>query len=111
MYDKRTDKDVAQKLMEAADWSTIGMDQPSFEPEVAEEVIEEETADEVETKEDETEIQEGKDEAEEHTCPLCESVLEEAISDEKIQEHVNLISKILEEAAVEDDEAGESDDD
>tara|TARA_R110000868_G_scaffold13711_3_gene63597 strand:- start:24954 stop:25280 length:327 start_codon:yes stop_codon:yes gene_type:complete len=30
-----------------------------------------------------------------HTCPLCESKLEAPISDEKIQEHMDLVAQIL----------------
>mgnify|MGYP003111503174 CR=1 FL=1 len=44
---------------------------------------------------------------EEHTCPLCESVLEEELSDERIYEHVNDILEAvqtLEEAAHDDDD-------
>lgn len=45
------------------------------------------------------------EEAEVHVCPLCESKLEEAISQEKIEEHVNYIMGVLEESVeVEDGE-------
>ena len=51
---------------------------------------------------------------EEHTCPLCESVLEEELSDERIYEHVNDILEAvqtLEEAAdAEDDDKVEEED-
>lgn len=33
-----------------------------------------------------------------HTCPLCESKLEVALSDDKLQEHVNYVFSILNEA-------------
>ena len=49
---------------------------------------------------------EMKESVEEHVCPLCESVLEEALSDEQIAEHVGQIQDALlslEEAADEDD--------
>lgn len=38
-----------------------------------------------------------------HVCPLCESSLNEAISQEKIEEHVNYILGILEENVDEGD--------
>jgi len=51
---------------------------------------------------------------EEHTCPLCESVLEEELSDERIYEHVNEILEAvqtLEEAADKEDAVEEQDED
>lgn len=36
-------------------------------------------------------------EAEAHTCPLCESVLEEALSEEKISEHVEWMLGVINE--------------
>lgn len=49
-----------------------------------------------------TESEEAKEEVlvedtEKHVCPLCESVLEENLSDDKLQEHVNYILGILNE--------------
>lgn len=35
---------------------------------------------------------------EKHICPLCESELSEGLSDDKIQEHVNYVFSILNEA-------------
>jgi hypothetical protein len=49
---------------------------------------------------------EMKESVEEHVCPLCESHLEEALTDEQIAEHVGQIQDALlslEEAADEDD--------
>lgn len=57
-------------------------------------------------------IQEALDNGTIHQCPLCESLLEEAISDEKIQEHVNRILDVLNEAnEVDGEEITESDED
>ena len=59
-------------------------------------------------KADKPEAPEKQEESvEEHTCPLCESVLEEELSDERIYEHVNDILEAvqtLEEAADADDD-------
>jgi hypothetical protein len=59
-------------------------------------------------KADKPEAPEKQEESvEEHTCPLCESVLEEELSDERIYEHVNDILEAvqtLEEAAAADDD-------
>ena len=38
---------------------------------------------------------EGKESVEEHTCPLCESHLDEALTDEQISEHVGQIQDAL----------------
>jgi hypothetical protein len=49
---------------------------------------------------------EGKESVEEHVCPLCESVLEEALTDDQIAEHVGQIQDALlslEEESDEDD--------
>jgi len=45
----------------------------------------------------------AQESVEEHICPLCESVLEEALTDEQIQEHVAQITNALE-TIEEDDE-------
>lgn len=48
-----------------------------------------------------------KEATEEHTCPLCESILEEELSDEQIMEHVAQIQSAMatiEEGGDEDDE-------
>ena len=42
-----------------------------------------------------------------HVCPLCESHLEEPISDEKIQEHMELVASILTEMETTDEELEE----
>lgn len=52
-------------------------------------------------EEDETvkvEEAEKVEEAQEHVCPLCESQLDEAISDEAVLEHVDMIQNLLTEA-------------
>ena len=46
---------------------------------------------------------EMKEAVEEHVCPLCESTLEEALTDEQIQEHVAQITQALETIEEEDD--------
>lgn len=57
-------------------------------------------------------IQEALDNGTIHQCPLCESLLEEAIPDEKIQEHVNRILDVLNEAnEVDGEDLTESDED
>jgi transcription elongation factor Elf1 len=44
-----------------------------------------------------SESQEGGEQAEKHVCPLCESHLEEPISEEKIQEHVDYFLDVINE--------------
>ena len=64
----------------------------------------EETKDE--EKEEEAEAV-NEEETEEHTCPLCESALEEALSDEKLSEHVDYILSIVEGLDSEGESLGE----
>jgi hypothetical protein len=45
---------------------------------------------------DEKDEKEMKESVEEHVCPLCESTLEEELSDERISEHVNDILEAVE---------------
>ena len=52
------------------------------------------------------EVQEvDAEEVEEHSCPLCESVLEEPISDERLQEHVDYILSVINETVENDGDA------
>jgi transcription elongation factor Elf1 len=44
-----------------------------------------------------SESQEGGEQTEKHVCPLCESHLEEPISEEKIQEHVDYFLDVINE--------------
>ena len=50
---------------------------------------------------------EMKEAVEEHICPLCESVIEEALTDEQIQEHVAQITNALETIEEEDEDLDE----
>jgi len=50
---------------------------------------------------------EVKEEVEEHVCPLCESTLEEALTDDQIKEHVAQIQAAL--STIEEDEELEED--
>ena len=59
--------------------------------------------------EDEDDSDEMKESVGEHVCPLCESTLDEALSDEKISEHVGQIQDAL--LAIEEGGDGPSDDD
>lgn len=52
-------------------------------------------------------VEEGYEEVEAHTCPLCESTLDEAISDERLDEHFSEMIDILDEVLSESfDEEG-----
>jgi hypothetical protein len=48
----------------------------------------------------------GEESVEEHVCPLCDTTLEEALTDEQIQEHVLQIQSALQ-AIEEEDESPE----
>lgn len=101
---------MAQVLMEAADWTGTLREQPKFKVEETSEETEtvnegtEESAEETEVVSEET--------AEEHTCPLCESKLEEALSEETIDAHIDQIveSLIAEHITEDNDDEDESDD-
>ena len=62
--------------------------------------------DEGDDGEEDYEGTEMKESVEEHVCPLCESTLEEALTDEQIQEHVYQIHSALQ-AIEEEDESPE----
>jgi len=51
-------------------------------------------------------IEEGEDE---HVCPLCESQLEEAISEEQMSEHVGFMLSVLNESLEDDGESLDED--
>lgn len=55
------------------------------------------------------EVNEG-DEEEVHTCPLCESHLEEPLSEERIQEHVDYLFSVINEAFETDETLEEEED-
>lgn len=52
-------------------------------------------------------ITESKETVEKHVCPLCESELKEAISDERLMEHTKQMVEVLSEAEEEIDEDDE----
>ena len=97
--------DIAKALMESSNWATAGL--KLTEKEAKPEMVEEST-------------EETLQEAEEvHSCPLCLTELNEAISDEQIVEHLDNVLTIMdvieesfegdEEEAEEADEDAESD--
>ena len=59
----------------------------------------------------EKKVQEATEVVEEHTCPLCESVLAEDLSEERLLEHLEMISEILESLHEETAELEEEDED
>jgi len=96
--------DIAKALMESSNWATAGL--KLTEKEAKPEMVEEST---------EETIQEAE---EVHSCPLCLTELNEAISDEQIVEHLDNVLTIMdvieesfegdEEEADEDTESDES---
>ena len=52
-------------------------------------------------------VEVAQEAVEEHICPLCESVIEEALTDEQIQEHVAQITNALETIEEEDEDLDE----
>ena len=96
--------DIAKALLEGSNWATAGLKltEKDAKPEMVEESTEET-------------IQEAE---EVHSCPLCLTELNEAISDEQIVEHLDNVLTIMdvieesfegdEEEADEDTESDES---
>jgi len=78
-------EDFVKSLMKQAAWDKVKV------------VVEQEAEEPVE--EDAT--------IEEHTCPLCESTLEEEISDEALLEHLDKISNLLSEDSLDEEEGVE----
>ena len=96
--DKKGDKGAGKKKKDKPDYTTDAR-----------------KGDESETHPGRPDFEKGKAEemkegTEPHTCPLCESVLEEALTDEQIQEHVyhiqSALESIEEEEEVEEQEQG-----
>jgi len=81
----RLSDDLRNMLMEAAAWGKAGIS-----PRVEDEMIEEAT-EEVDYEET---FEEG-DAAELHVCPLCVSPLEEALDEEALLEHLNVVVTLI----------------
>ena len=89
--------DIAKALMEGSDWATAGL-----------KVSEKEKT---ETKVVAESTEETVQEAEEvHSCPLCLTELNEAISDEQIVEHLDNVLTIMDviEESLEDEYVGDA---
>jgi DNA repair exonuclease SbcCD ATPase subunit len=85
----RLSDDLRNMLMEAAAWGKAGIN-PNIESEMLEEASAEE--EEVEVEEDEEEeLEEGAL----HVCPLCVSPLEEALDEESLLEHLNVVVTLI----------------
>ena len=96
--------DIAKALLEGSNWATAGL-KVSDNEEVEAKVVAESTEEATEET-----IQEAE---EVHSCPLCLTELNEAISDEQIVEHLDnvlTIMDVIEESFEGDEEAEEADD-
>ena len=93
--------DFVQQLIENGGWDKAG---------ITPRIDEKRGCDEQERDEDSEDMQE---EVQGHTCPLCESELEEELSDDVIAEHIesmySLMEQILEEMENEEGETIEED--
>ena len=100
--------DFVKNLVENANWQKAGLEVSvkETEEETKEASIEEEAApvEEVKAEEEEEELEE---ETKEHQCPLCESVLEEELSEEKLISHLGAMQELFAKftAKEEDEEA------
>lgn len=92
--------DFVQQLIENGGWDKAG---------ITPRIDEKRGCDEQERDEDSEDMQE---EVQGHTCPLCESELEEEISDDVIAEHIEIMAEMfiqINEAMEEDGETLEED--
>ena len=85
-------------LMEGATWDKEGFDFSNISGPA---VVEEST----DVSQEEAEVIE--EEVEDNFCPLCESHLEEELSEERISEHLDFVLDLLSEGAEEDTDSEE----
>jgi len=85
------DKDYVQSLVESAAWAAVKVKPTKVEGKL------EESSDSDEDSETQT-----------HTCPLCESTLEEDLSDERILEHLDSMMAVVNQVS-EDSESNSED--
>ena len=101
----RIDESFVSNILQKGGWDKLDIEVASVDTE--EEVIEEAA-----TKKKAKDLGEPGEESEtvaeaevqEHTCPLCESKLEEEISDEKLLEHASVMAEIFDEFEVIEEE-------
>jgi hypothetical protein len=92
----KVDDSFVKRLIEEGGWEKLGitprMDEATTEVE--------------ETEETEEVVAEA--EAEEHTCPLCQSTLEEELSEDTMTQHIEAVLALVEQLNEEEEEAEES---
>ncbi len=89
--------EVRAALMENSDWNALGLTLDEsvliYEEDEDEDELEDEDEDEYEYEyEDEDELEE---EASSHVCPLCTSELSEAISEDTLMEHLDVVLTLV----------------
>ena len=97
----KVEKEFLDNLFESAAWNQVGV-KPVVE-EAAPEVVEEESS-----------VVEEAEEGATHSCPVCESTLEEELSDDVLREHLSKVFDVIDEAfevIEEEEEASEEDED
>ena len=85
------DKDYVQSLVESAAWAAVEVKPTKVEGKL------EESSDSDEDSETQT-----------HTCPLCESTLEEDLSDERILEHLDSMMAVVNQVSEDSESNSES---
>lgn len=71
-----------QSLLESAEWRRVGLRLTESTEAVEEEVVEEEVVEEAAAEEAEADV---------HVCPLCVSQLDEAIDEDRLLEHLDVV--------------------
>lgn len=105
----RIDESFVSNIIQKGGWDKLDIEVASVD--TKEEVIEEAKKKKVKDLGEPGEESETVAEAEEavHTCPLCESKLEEELTDEQLLEHAGIMAEILDQFEVieEEEEAEE----
>jgi len=99
----KVEENYVDSLLRNAAWESAGINLISEAKKAKKEMKEMEDEEEAEEKD-------MKESVETHVCPLCESTLEEELTDDQIFEHVSEIQQMLvslEEAKAEDEEEDE----
>ena len=94
--------ELAKMLMESSDWTghddvKAKLSESTEATDTQEEVIEEAS------DESANELAEAIEEGDVHVCPLCETVLEDELSDEVLENHISYMSDLLSEAVADED--------
>jgi hypothetical protein len=87
--------DFRNKLLESAAWGKIGLNVNEGKAEKGQQSLKEAVDAQGYEQIQDSEEQEVVEEGETHVCPLCTSLLPEAIDEERVLEHLHIIANVL----------------